>query len=210
MSPPQPSLDLVVLVPGRNEQSAIDALLSDRLESLGIHRVTHRILVHPRSDPGCFLEAPDVLQPFVQQSRFALVILDHEGSGRESDDPSDMAVRLKERLEGKGWRDRAAVLVIVPELDVWVWSDSPEVDAALGWQGQDPSLRDWLEAQGFWGKDEGKPSNPKGAVEAALREVRIPRSSSVYEALAKSVSLSRCKDPSFAELKRILRAWFGR
>ncbi|HEX6900052.1 MAG TPA: hypothetical protein VF789_10080 [Thermoanaerobaculia bacterium] len=37
-----------------------------------------------------------------------------------------------------------------------------------------------------------------------------PRSSSLYNQLARSVSLDRCVDDSFVKLRRTLQAWFGR
>ena len=193
MSPP---VDLVVLVPGKNEEAAIGALLSSRHRSLGVRHIRYEILVHTRGDPGCFLEAP------------ALVVFDRQGCGQEQQTVAALTDDLGKRLARAGWEDRAAVLVIEPELENWVWSDSPEVDSALGWQGRDPSLRDWLQQKGLWPEGAAKPRDPKEAVESALREVRRPRSSSIYRALAEQVSLRRCQDPSFAGLKTVLRSWF--
>jgi hypothetical protein len=45
-------------------------------------------------------------------------------------------------------------------------------------------------------------------MEAALREVRIPRSSSLYGQLAEKVGLQRCADESFRRFGNVLVSWF--
>ena len=54
-----------------------------------------------------------------------------------------------------------------------------------------------------------KPSRPKEATEEALKEARIPRSSSIYQQLGEKVSLVRCVDPAFNKLKTTLKNWFS-
>ncbi|UCF91541.1 MAG: hypothetical protein JSW39_25260 [Desulfobacterales bacterium] len=202
------ALDLIALVPGKDERETIDGLLSKRGNSLRIPEIRYQILVHPRRDPGCFHEAQDILQTFVRRATHALVIFDHEGSGQEDRKASDLASQLRCRLIKSGWEDRAEVIVIEPELEVWVWSDSPKVDEALGWSGQRTDLRTWLANRGEWPVDRTKPSRPKEAVQNALREVRVRRSSSIYRQLAENVSVERCQDRSFCKLKDILKSWF--
>jgi hypothetical protein len=204
-----PPLDLVVLLPGADEQEAIRVLLSERTQSLGIRPIQYRLLKHPQRDPGCFRGAPEILRGYLQECRYALVLFDHEGSGQEQLRSDQLADDLLRRLESAGWRDRAAVLVIVPEFEVWVWSDSPEVDVALSWQDRNPPLRRWLQEKGLWLANDPKPTDPKRAVEESLKAVYRPRSSSVYAAAAQRVSLHRCTDRSFLRLKQTLQAWFG-
>ena len=98
--------------------------------------------------------------------------------------------------------------MIAPELENWVWSDSPKVDLALGWEGKTLPLRDWLREKGLLHAGAVKPSEPKRAVELALRTVYKPRSSAIYFELAQEVSTDRCTDPAFAKLRRCLREWF--
>ena len=95
-----------------------------------------------------------------------------------------------------------------PELEAWVWSNSPHVDDVAGWQNRRLPLRRWLISQGYLQEGATKPEQPKEALEAALRTVRKPRSASLYRQLAERVSLRRCNDPSFLELKTVLTAWF--
>jgi hypothetical protein len=130
------------------------------------------------------------------------------GSGQEVQEKEALERTASERLANSGWGDRAAAIILDPELEVWVWSDSPEVDRCLGWKGQPHDLREWLRNQGLWAHGTSKPRDPKRAVELALRKMNRPRSSSIYLQLAKSISLQKCTDPAFSRFKEILMAWF--
>jgi hypothetical protein len=55
-----------------------------------------------------------------------------------------------------------------------------------------------------------KPFDPKLAVEQVLRQAGKPRSSAIYEQLARRVSLQRCTDPAFVKFTTVLQKWFGR
>lgn len=201
-------IDLVMLVPGKDERETFAGLLSSRQMSLEIRKVSFEILVHPRRDPGCFHEGPDILQPFQRLAQYALVVLDYEGCGQEGCSPEDVEKNLKKRLEVSGWTDRADVLVLCPELENWVWSDSPEVDQAIGWRGHHPPLREWLIEQGWWLPGSAKPSRPKECLENALREVRMRRSSAIYRQLAERVGLARCRDKGFSAFRKTMKLWF--
>ncbi|MBN1845414.1 MAG: hypothetical protein JW810_06995 [Sedimentisphaerales bacterium] len=201
-------LDLIMLVPGKDERETFEGLFSSRRESLGIRAICHQILVHPRRDPGCFNEAPDILQPFQNRARYSLIVLDHEGSGQENRSVKEVAADLKGRMEKSGWLRRTEVLVLQPELENWVWSDSPEVDQTIGWQGRNPPLRQWLLNQGHWQPGSTKPCRPKECLQAALWEVRMKRSSAIYRQLANTVGLSRCQDKSFLAFRKTVRKWF--
>lgn len=200
--------DLMVLVPGLDEQEALDGLLSARHRSLKTRRIMYEIMRHPRKDAGCFHEAPEILRTLQRRAQYALVMFDHEGSGQEARSPGDVAADLKRRLATSGWGDRVEVVVLCPELEAWVWSDSPHVDEVLGWSGRVPSLREWLQARAFWPPSTPKPNRPKEAMLAALQEARRQRSPSVYRQLAESVGLDRCQDPAFQQICAVLRRWF--
>lgn len=200
-------VDLVCLVADNNIKQALLGLLG-RHRALGIRPVTSDIPVHPEHDPGCRLHSPDFLRPYLNRADYAMVILDHEGSGRKDVPREELEEDLEERLEKAGWRDRAAVVVIGPELEAWVWSTSPHVEAVLGWSGRSPDLRTWLQTKDFLGPEDSKPERPKEAMEEALFTVRKPRSASVYRRLAEKVSVVKCVDPSFAKFKTRLQLWF--
>jgi len=199
--------DLVLLVADKNMEASLRGLLG-RCQALGCRSVSFDLYVHPDRDPGCLLRCHDFLRPFALAYQRALVLLDQSGCGRDDAARSALESDIENRLDGAGWEDRAAAVVISPELECWVWSDSPQVDLALGWKDRDVSLREWLRGQNLLAAGAIKPSEPKRAVELALRTVRKPRSSAIYLELAQSVSTERCVDPAFAKLRRCLREWF--
>ncbi|MBN2291082.1 MAG: hypothetical protein JXM70_01580 [Pirellulales bacterium] len=201
--------DLVVLAADKNIEFAVRGIIS-RNQSLQIREIEVTFLRHPRKDPGCLKDPLSYLQFYCESHRYALVLLDHEGSGAEEKKREAIETQIEALLNKNGWNDRAAAIVIEPELEAWVWSDSPHVEEKLGWANSSKKLRDWLrENTTFWPADQAKPVRPKEAVEKALREVRKPRSSAIYQDLAKTVSLTGCSDPAFAKLTGKLREWFG-
>jgi hypothetical protein len=204
-----PRRDLVILLADKNAELALDGILRSRGRSLSIRPVQYRIYVHPERDPGCLLKAGDFLRPFRDEFSHALVLFDKEGCGRNRVGREDLEAEVVRQLSNSGWGDRAACIVVDPELEVWVWSDSPHVDSILGWAGQEPNLRTWLSKEALLNDHRAKPARPKETLEAALRLARKPRSSSLYGQLARTVSLSRCVDPAFVKLRSTLRQWFG-
>jgi hypothetical protein len=200
-------LQLVVLTSDKNTKYVLEGLLS-RPEALGTVPISAGVFPHPKTDPGVLREAHDFLRSFSGLFSRALVVFDREGCGRESSSREDLEREVESRLAVNGWDGRSAAVVIDPELEAWVWSDSPHVAAELGWGRREPDLKSWLTEAGRWSGDCPKPGRPKEAVEAALREARKPRSSAIYLALAQKVSFARCTDPSFLKLLRTLREWF--
>ncbi len=204
-----PEKDLMVLVADSQMEFAVKGLLT-RSDAIGIRSLSVDIHVHPAKDPGCLLRGHEFLRPFHRQYCHALIMLDHEGCGQEQRHRIDLEKELEQRLSSSGWGERAAAVILDPELEVWVWSDSPEVDAVLGWTNRTPCLASWLREKGFLESDAKKPSQPKEALECALRIARKGRSSAIFLQLAQRVSVNRCTDPAFLKLKTTLKQWFGR
>lgn len=202
-----PQKDLLVLTADKNMEFAVKGVLT-RCKSLGIREIAADFRVHPESDPGCLVRGHDFLKPFSNQYHHALILLDREGSGQEQEPREALETRIEANLSQSAWGDRAAAIVIDPELEMWIWSDSPHVELILGWHGKDPDLRNWLLSRKYLGEGNVKPSRPKEALEDALRTARKPRSSSLYLQLAEKVSLDRCVDQSFLKLKNTLQRWF--
>lgn len=199
--------DLIVLVADRNQRAAIEGILG-RYPSLGIREVNADIFTHPRRDPGCRVEGIDYLRVFSRRYKRALLLFDCEGCG----DPK-IAIELENELEVElahsGWDHRCSVVVIEPELEAWVWIDSPHVARELGWNDSDAEFRRWLIDNGWLQDGQSKPAKPKEAVEAVLASVRKPRSSAIYRNLADKVSLQRCTDRAFLKLKQFLCGSFA-
>jgi hypothetical protein len=187
---------------------AVRGLLS-RHEALAVRPLNARILKHPHRDPGCRVRGAELLRNYVGKYHHALLMFDREGSGCEARSREELEAEQETALRRFGWGDNAAAVVIDPELEIWVWSDSPHVDRALGWSDRTHPVREWLRDRGFFREGQAKPSRPKEAMQAALREARRPPSSALFQELAQQVSFQRCRDAAFLKLKRVLQQWFS-
>lgn len=138
----------------------------------------------------------------------ALIMLDREGCGQETRSREELEDVIGRNLSVSGWGERGVAVVIDPELEGWVWGDSPHLGEVLGWSEELGSLRLWMNKAGFLAENHVKPSRPKEALETVLRTVRRPRSASIYLQLAQRVSVNRCIDPAFSKFRTTLRQWF--
>lgn len=200
---PPPKRDLVILVADENQRSGLEALLQ-RGRSLEIRAISFEIFVHPWRDPGVLNGAHEFLLPFTRQYGYAMILFDREGCGR-TEPAAALQDEVQRRLDRVGWEGRSAVIVLEPELEVWVWSGSRHVPKVLG---LDKGPLDSLLRSKYDFGPYDKPKHPKEAMEDALRQSNTPRSSSIYRHLAEKVSLTRCKDPSFRGFTETLRRWF--
>ncbi len=201
--------DLVALVADVCIGQTLSGLLS-RSKSLGIRNISHRIIVHPNRDPGCVKGAADALRCHLQNYRHCVVILDRQGCGKR-ESREDIQGQVEDQLHNNGW-PHGQVIVIDPELEVWVWSDSPVVADLLQWPDYQ-TLQGWLQREGYWPAGAAKPPNPKAAMLAAMenapRSPRCRQSAGNFFYLASQVSLRRCQDPAFNALQQTLRQWFS-
>lgn len=201
------SKDLMVLVPDLDLHKTTERLLC-RPESMGIRAIEFSIERHFQRDAGCRNTAVESLRSFISDHQYALVMFDKHGCGREQESREEIQNDVENRLSQNGWGNRCKAIVIEPELEAWIWNRSPHVPEILGWDGDYYSLRTWLENNQQWRPNTLKPSDPKQAMKAVLHRTRIPRSASLYQKLAKTVTLDRCADPAFNELKTTLQTWF--
>lgn len=199
-------MDLVCLVADSNMEAIISQLL-ERPESLGIRAIEYEVVTHPEKDPGCYHWNGKILDGYRSVSDHALVVLDHDWSGVPAPTGPELEHRLEESLDRRYEEGWARAVVIEPELEAWVFSTSPHVAKVLGWPSNN-KLRSTLASSDLWTAGQPKPSDPKAALEAALRRKRIPRSSSIYRQLAEKVSTRSCTDRSFVRLKNLLKDWF--
>jgi len=200
--------DLVVLAADKNIEYALKGLFA-RPQSLGIRPITTDIFIHPQRDPGCVQHGVTFLSNFSERYHHGLLMFDYAGSGREQgQQPKELQEMLNREFANSVWCERAKAIVLSPELEAWIWSNSPHVDDVAGWKNRQPSLRQWLTERGWLQSGNVKPHKPKEAFQAALREARTQRSSSLYQQIAEKVSLQQCTDSSFQEFRDLLRTWF--
>ena len=201
-----PMQDLVLLVADKSMKYAVEGILS-RPCAIGIRPVSYDLRVHTLCDSGVRTSGVQMLGLAKGAATHALMLLDFEGSGASGTAP-ELESQLRKKLqEPSNWGDRGDVVVIEPELDVWVWGADNMLRELIEWREQG-TIREWLGTKGFKLLENGKPVRPKEALECVLRHSNLPRSSDLYGAIAKRASLLRCKDEAFERFREILRCWF--
>jgi hypothetical protein len=165
------------------------------------------LVAHGLNDPGLYTRANELLQPYSRTHAHAVVMLDVDWDG--SPGVESIQRRIDEHLRQAGWLATAGCGVVIhPELENWVWQDSPHIPSALGVGHSFAALRSLLEAQGFWAAGASKPHRPKEAVEWVLRRSKMSRSSAIYQQIAMQVTTRRCSDSAFLALSDALKRWF--
>lgn len=202
--------DLIVLAADNQAKATLSGLLENRRRSLGIREIDYELIVHLKRDPGCFQTSHDLLRSQATRYSRCIVIFDYEGCGRDHRmSPDDVSADVLSRLLSNGWSaGEACVIVIVPELEAWVWSNSPHVAKEIAGLRTINEVSKMLRTAGFLNDEEERPSRPKEAMEFILKQTGKPNSSSVFRTLAEKVSLTNCEDPAFLALSNQLRAWF--
>lgn len=200
--------DLFVLVADADIAATMDSLLTRRRPALGIRNIEFTIEKHLRRDPGCRQQAAMAARRYVNSHEYALVLFDRHGSGDEGAERQDIQNAVEKELSRAGWENRSKAIVIDPELEMWVWSGSPHVGKVLGWDEGTGAQRAWLCKQNLWPDREAKPPDPKSALKRAMRQKKRSPTAATFKELAELVSLKKCEDPAFLELRETLQGWF--
>lgn len=158
------------------------------------------------NDPGVYTRAHELLRYYQSSHQNAVIVLDNAWQGSPSVDK--IRADISTRMEQVGWeRNRFVIIVIDPELEVWMWQDNPHVAQAFGFSIR-PSLRKWLYTQGLWSIDAPKPSDPKLAFEKTLKVSKAKIPSVVFKKICSQISCKHCVDDAFGLLKSTLQNWF--
>ncbi len=204
--PGQPET-LIVLAADREIEETMKELLG-RPKSLGIRQLHFKVQRYPGRDAGCRTNAADFLRSFRNRFSHALVVFDRERCGS-----FETRERIEQEVEAdlarSGWRDHGKAVVIDPELEGWLWSDSPNVLKGLHWRGAFDELKSWLEQQEVWDHSSPKLHDPKAALRCTLRRTRRRKSARIFGEIANRASLKGCRDPAFRKLKSVLGGWFA-
>ncbi|WP_423128800.1 methylation-associated defense system protein MAD4 [Gaoshiqia sp. Z1-71] len=202
------NVDIIILVADLNIKECIHGLLQRLPAVLGVNSFSYEIFVHPNRDPGCRLYAASYLRGFQNRYKYALVVFDRDGSGREFSSRLEIETELEKDLINSGWGNRAKAIVIEPELENWIWVKSQRLAQIINWSDID-KLYDWLKSNNFVLNESNKPSSPKEAFEKALYISKKKRSSSIYAEIASQVSFKHCTDQSFNKLIDCIKIWFS-
>jgi hypothetical protein len=199
--------DLVVLSADRSAQGLISEVLKRFPIILGVRPFSWEVMVHDEKDPGCYTYGVQELNNYTKDFSYCILIFDHEGSGAEDKTIEEIESGLEGKLNKGLWIDRNAVIVIEPELENWIWTNSPHTSNALGWGNEPEELNHWLIAQKWLSPSASKPARPKEAMQAAMR-TRIPISSATFESIGRRASFKSCTSRSFLKFKDTITNWF--
>ncbi len=157
-----------------------------------------------KTDGTVHKRAHQILRPYLNTHRRALVLLDWQFGGEY---PAEQVHdEILTNLRRCGWDDRCEVVVIDPELEVWLWQDKPQIAQAVRFK--DGGLRAHLRDQGLWPDGQPKPSDPKQVLQDLIRNHRAGAPMAVYTKIARSIGVSGCQDASFEHFRATLQTWF--
>jgi hypothetical protein len=207
--------DLFVYVADGNMAEAVGGLLDRKQKHLALGCAhftfdsrTDIKVAKGQNDPGVYTRADELMRPFAADYQHAVVIVDEAWDG--SPGAAAIEARLQDHLIAAGWLPaKALALVVSPEADVWLWTQTDHTACALGWSDW-TTLQAALAQTNHWSAGQHKPPHPKEAAEWALRRgpKRIPRSSKLYRQVSEKVALRRCADPALATFIQQLQTWF--
>ena len=201
------SANLVVITADRMMEAAVETLLRSRTGELGIRRTSFTVIRHHEADPGCRTNSVEVARGHLRDAERLLVLFDYDGCG-STEPPERIREKVEDDLARNGWKGRSRVIVIVPELESWIWGRSEGAARALGWRRGFPALRAWLADKGLWPPEDRKPPDPKAAAERVLGESGGDLTAEFYRGLAASADFRDCRDPAFCALRDTLREWY--
>jgi hypothetical protein len=204
--------DLFVLTADSDAQALIKAVLR-RHRDLQIHPISFEVERFTGRDSGMVKEGPEIARAMVKKTEHARLVLvwDHHGSGWHSLNPEQAVARIQQRLDGVTWTDRSAAVVIVPELEEWLWHCPASVARLLGTNAAE---FDATTARAVTGlnltPERCRREKPKELFEAVLynkkRRRPLPED---FEMLGSSANLARWgESETFGRLVETLRTWF--
>jgi hypothetical protein len=161
--------DLVILTAGKDAEYGIRSVLENRRNWLAIPEIRFQCVVHPRHDSGVRLRSAEFLRGFLKTHEKALAIFDLEGSGAEDQPVDEIERRVEDSLTVNGWQNRCAAIILVPELESWIWDESLNARKAANLSRTSRETTSLLISLGFLVEGQTKPARPKEAFEVLLR-----------------------------------------
>lgn len=203
--PSEEEFDLLVVVADLDQQEAMKGLLS-RSHSLKTSPFKFKVDKLNSRDAGTRTQGAEYLRTRQNTFSYAILLFDRHGAGAD-DSAEQFENELDQRLASYGLGERTCCIVIDPEIEAWVWGESPRVDEAIGWTPLE-NLRGWLRDNQWLRPGEFKPSRPKEALHAALKVAGKKPTAPLFRKLAENVSFRNCQDRAFVRLLTTLRTWF--
>ncbi|MBN3035962.1 MAG: hypothetical protein JW861_10280 [Bacteroidales bacterium] len=172
--------DLIVLAADKDIEFLLRGLFPRLIRTEHIKNFSFDPFVHPYRDPGVYHQADDFLRSHSRNYSYAMVVLDRSGCGAESLSRVEIEESIEKKLFQSGWEFRACAIVIDPELENWIWVNEVRIREAVSWEFP-TDIYNWLHSNNWKDPRRAKPSQPKEAFLAVMKECRTPRSSSVYQ-----------------------------
>lgn len=198
-------IDLLLYCADSDMRFSLDTILTNRRESLNIKHIKYKIIVDQLHDSSIVKKDSNYFSLLKNQTNAQklLVILDNEWDG--SPGKNKIKDRILSNLQLSIWqKGDYEVIVIDPELEIWVWSNYQSFANSIN-RGIN-IVENTARRLGWDGVN--KPKNPKFVYEELLRSLDISKSSSVFTDIAQFISLNRCSDESFQLFKNTLKSWF--
>ena len=203
--------DLFVFTADADALAVIRAVL-DRPSAIGIRSIACDVDRHTGKDPGMVKNGPELIRMTLKKTEFQNVMLiwDYDGSG-DLRSPEQSRAGIQLRLRQVTWEDRSDAVVVVPEIEEWLWHDlsalahglsidvtrlQPHIDSFVAKRN-----KDFLTC---------KRTQPKELFEHCLYQVsrRKPLPDD-FKRIATSANLARWEESTtFASFMEILRRWF--
>jgi hypothetical protein len=203
--------DLYVLTADTDALAVIKSVMG-RPRDLGIRSIEWEVDRHAGRDSGMVKDGPELIRMKIKKAEFQKVLLiwDYHGSG-ESRLPQQSRDAIRLRLRQVTWEDRSEAVVVVPEIEEWLWHDPAalaqnlEIDIARLQQHIDSFVLERTEDEGTC-----KMHYPKELFEFCLYQTRrrkpLPEDFRLISASANLIGWQA--STTFAALVEILRNWF--
>jgi hypothetical protein len=203
--------DLFVLTADADAQAVMKSVLK-RHRVIGIREITFDVDRNPMKDSGMVKDGPELVR--LQKGKYhkVLLIWDYHGCGWESKSTSQQCTeKIMKRLIGVSWKDHSGAVVLVPELEEWLWHD--EASLCSYYEISQTKLSEWIEI--YTNKlhqsiDFIKKTQPKELFEyICKKKIRRTISPRDFENIGEAASLHAWSNStSFADIAALLREWF--
>jgi hypothetical protein len=179
---------------------------------LGIRKIEANVKRQPGGDSAMITTGAELARREKGCYAKLMLIWDFHGSGREyKEHPEESAKFIQKKLDGITWTDNSLTVVLVPELEEWLWHCPNSVSNHLGLRSD--ALNTALERFAATRKsttDLALRDNPKEAWEYVKKRVaRQTISPRDFRQIAEQASLTAWRQSaSFDRIVTTLQTWF--
>jgi hypothetical protein len=202
--------DLLVYTADADAEAVIRSVLK-RHKALDIRKIESDIERHPLRDAGMFQSGAELARMKKRQYGKALLIWDYHGSGRDKRQTAeDSQQEIQAKLNEFTWKDNSATVVLVPELEEWLWHNLSSIAVHLGWTVEilENTIDIYANARNC-GRNEVYQKYPKELFEFVMRKAKRTISPRDFEQIAQKASMKDWQNsPSFYRILQTLRSWF--